>query len=104
MQIRWSRAGGLHQVPHYEVFSCAGRAFKARPSFHVRRLLLWRSLAIDGRSGTRVRKALARFPVGWRCRTTVRFQAGCIPSWRGSCGSYSLSPVAAVSRWLLPLL
>ena len=32
------------------------------------------------------------------------FQAGHIPSWRGSCGSYALSPVAAVSRWLLPLL
>jgi hypothetical protein len=32
------------------------------------------------------------------------FQAGHIPSSRGSCGSYALSPVAAVSRWLLPLL
>jgi hypothetical protein len=32
------------------------------------------------------------------------FQAGHIPSWRGSCERYALSPVAAGSRWLLPLL
>jgi hypothetical protein len=32
------------------------------------------------------------------------FQAGHIPSWRGSCECYALSPVAAVSGWLLPLL
>jgi hypothetical protein len=37
-----------------------------------------------------------------RRRCTV--QARHIPSWRRSCGSYALSPVAAVSRWLLPLL
>ena len=40
-------------------------------------------------------------------RMTLRpsaFQAGHIPSWRGSCGSYALSPVTAVSRWLPPLL
>jgi hypothetical protein len=32
------------------------------------------------------------------------FQAGHIPSWRGSCGSYALSPGAGVWRWLLLLL
>jgi hypothetical protein len=32
------------------------------------------------------------------------FQTGHIPSSRGSSGSYALSSVAAVSRWLLPLL
>ena len=32
------------------------------------------------------------------------FQAGHIPSWRGSCERYPLSPVAAGSRWLLLLL
>jgi hypothetical protein len=37
------------------------------------------------------------------CRPSA-FQAGHIPSWRGSCGSYALSPVAAISRWLLLLL
>ena len=32
------------------------------------------------------------------------FQAGHIPSWRGSCERYALSPVAAACRWLLLLL
>ena len=32
------------------------------------------------------------------------FQAGHIPSWRGSCESYALSPVAGGSGWLLLLL
>jgi hypothetical protein len=32
------------------------------------------------------------------------FQAGHMPSWRGSCGCYALSPVAAGGRWLLLLL
>ena len=31
-------------------------------------------------------------------------KAGHIPSWRGSCGCYVLSPVTGASRWLLPLL
>ena len=34
----------------------------------------------------------------------MSFQAGHIPSWRGSCGSYALSPGAGVWRWLLLLL
>jgi len=33
----------------------------------------------------------------------MSFQAGPIPSWHESCELYALSPVAAVSRWLLPL-
>jgi len=32
------------------------------------------------------------------------FQAGHIPSWRGSCERYALSLVAAACRWLLLLL
>ena len=32
------------------------------------------------------------------------FQAGHIPSWRGSCECYALPPVAAARRWLLLLL
>ena len=32
------------------------------------------------------------------------FQAGHIPSWRGSCECYALSPVAVACRWLLLLL
>ena len=32
------------------------------------------------------------------------FQAGHIPSWRGSCERYALSPVAAACRWSLLLL
>jgi hypothetical protein len=32
------------------------------------------------------------------------FQAGHIPSWRGSCERYALSPVAAAGRWSLLLL
>ena len=32
------------------------------------------------------------------------FQAGHIPSWRGLCECYALSPIAAVSGWLLLLL
>jgi hypothetical protein len=34
----------------------------------------------------------------------MSFQAGHIPSWRGSCERYASSPVAAGSRWLLLLL
>ena len=37
-------------------------------------------------------------------RRPSAFQAGHIPSWRGSCGCYVLSPVADTCRWLLPLL
>ena len=37
-------------------------------------------------------------------RRPSTFQAGHIPSSRGSCGSFALSSVAAVNRWLLPLL
>jgi len=37
------------------------------------------------------------------CRPSA-FQAGHLPSWRGSCECYALSSVAAASRWLLLLL
>ena len=40
----------------------------------------------------------------WRDPRRSVFQAGHIPSWRGSCESYALSAVAAVSGWLLLLL
>ena len=40
----------------------------------------------------------------WRDPRPSVFQAGHIPSWRGSCESYALSAVAAVSGWLLLLL
>jgi hypothetical protein len=46
---------------------------------------------------------MARWSARPTCRLSV-FQAGHIPSWRGSCERYALSPVAAGSRWLLLLL
>ena len=39
-----------------------------------------------------------------RARRPSVSQAGHIPSWRGSCECYALSPVAVVSRWCLLLL
>jgi len=39
-----------------------------------------------------------------RLLRTFAFQAGHIPIWRGSCGSYALSLVTVVSGWLLLLL
>jgi hypothetical protein len=68
----------------------------------------WRSLAIDGGSGTsRGRGSVMRWP-GSRWDGAVErpsaFQAGNIPSWRGSDECYALSPVAAGSRGLLLLL
>ena len=44
-----------------------------------------------------------RIMVGAPCRPSA-FQAGHIPSWRGSCERYALSPIAAASRWSLLLL
>ena len=38
------------------------------------------------------------------CRGPCAFQAGHIPSWRGSCERYALLPVAAGGRWSLLLL
>jgi hypothetical protein len=42
------------------VFSCVAHRFKARPSFMFAGCCWWRSLVIDGSSGTRVRSAMAR--------------------------------------------
>ena len=68
----------------------------------------WRSLAVDGSSGTpRGHGSAVRRP-GSRWHGAVErpsaFQAGHIPSWRGSYERYALSPVAAVSQWSLLLL
>ena len=68
----------------------------------------WQSLAVDGRSGASrghapvVRRPGARWS-GAAARPSV-FQAGHVPSCCGSCERCALSPVAAVCRWLLPLL
>ena len=92
------------------VFPCAARRFKARASFMFTGGCWWRSLAVDGSSGTsRGHGLVARWPsfsvTVQQCgRTIVRFRAGHIPSWRGSCERYALSPVVAVSRWSLLLL
>ena len=67
-----------------------------------------RSLAIDGGSGTSgdtgrvMRKPSSRW--SGAIERPSAFQAGHIPSWRGSCECYALSPVAGGSRWLLLLL
>ena len=90
------------------VFPCVARGFKARASFMFAGCCWWRSLAVDGYSGaSRGHAPVARRPSSWRgCadeRSSV-FQAGYIPSWRGSCERYALSPVAAACRWSLLLL
>jgi len=41
--------------------------------------------------------------LSWDETTTVRFQAGHIPSWQRPCERYALSPVAADGRWWLLL-
>ena len=72
------------------VFSCVARGFRARASFMSADCCWWRSLPVDGGSGTSrghvVVMRRPRFSVGRRCRTTVCFQAGRIPSCGGSCG------------------
>jgi hypothetical protein len=68
----------------------------------------WLSLAVDGRSGASrghapvVRRPGSRW--GGAVERPSAFQVGHIPSWRGSCESYALSPVADDSGWLLLLL
>ena len=68
----------------------------------------WPSLAVDSGSGASrghapvVRRPGSRW--GGAVERPSAFQAGHIPSWRGSCERYALSPVAAGGRWLLPLL
>jgi hypothetical protein len=90
------------------VFSCVARGFKARPSFMFAGGCWWRSLAVDGGSGTpRGHGSVMRRPGSQWDGAVERpsaFQAGHIPSWRGSCECYALSPVAAACRWSLLLL
>ena len=68
----------------------------------------WRSLAVDGYSGaSRGHAPVVRRPSSWRGCADERpsvFQAGHIPSWRGSRERYELSPVAVACRWSLLLL
>ena len=90
------------------VFPCAARGFKARASFMFAGGCRWQSLAVDGSLGASrghapvVRRPGSRW--GGAVERPSAFQAGHTPSWRGSCGSYALSLVAAVSDWLLLLL
>jgi hypothetical protein len=90
------------------VFSCVARGFKARASFMFAGGCRWRSLAVDGSSGaSRGHAPVVRRPGSRRGGAVERpsaFQAGHIPSWRGSRERYALPPVAAGSRWLLLLL
>src|SRR6266568_3435560 len=90
------------------VFPCVARGFKPRPSFMFAGCCWWRSLAIDGCSGTsRGHGSVMRRP-GSRWDGAVErpsaFQAGYIPSWRGSSERCALPTVAADSGWLLLLL
>ena len=90
------------------VFSCVARGLKARASFMFAGGGRWRSLAVDGSSGaSRGHAPLVRRPGSWWGGAVERpsaFQAGHIPSWRGWCERYALSPVAAGCRGLLLLL
>jgi hypothetical protein len=82
----------------------SGHIVQGRPSLAVR----WAD--IPGLS-----TCVSRCPASWQqywqqlwwngtvARPSV-FQAGHIPSWRGSCECYALSPVAAGGRWSLLLL
>ena len=90
------------------VFPCVARGFRARASFMFAGGCRWRSLAVDGSSGaSRGHTPVVRRP-GSRWSGAIErpsvFQAGHIPSWRGSCKRDALSLVAAVSGWLLLLL
>src|SRR5690242_393189 len=90
------------------VFSCVARGLKARASFMFAGGCRWRSLAVDGSSGaSRWHAPVVRRP-GSRWDVAVErpsaFQAGHIPSWRGSPERHALSPVVAGGRWWLLLL
>jgi hypothetical protein len=90
------------------VFSCVARGLKARADFMFGGGCRWRSLAVDGSSGASrghapvVRRPGSRW--GGAVERPSAFQAGHIPSWRGSCECCALSPVAVGSRRLLLLL
>ena len=74
--------------------------FKACASFRLAGCYWWRPLAVDGGSGaSRGHAPEMRRPASRWSGAVVRpsvFQAGHIPSWRGSCERYALPPVAAV--------
>ena len=90
------------------VFSCVARGFKARASFMSADCCWWRSLPVDGGSGTSrghvVVMRRPRFSVGRRCRTTVCFSGWTYPKLRRIVRPYALSPVAAARRCSLLLL
>ena len=90
------------------VFPCVARELKARASFMFAGGCRWRSLAVDGSSGASrghapvVRRPGSRW--GGAVERPSAFQAGHIPSLRGSCECHALSLVADVSGWPLLLL
>jgi hypothetical protein len=84
-----------------------------RASFRLTGYCWRRPLAVDGGSGTSRGHAwgmpVMRWPGARRCDAITRpsaFQAGHIPSRRGSCERYALPPVAVAAggRWSLLLL
>jgi hypothetical protein len=90
------------------VSPCVAPGLKARANFMFAGGCWCRSLVVDGRSGaSRGHASVMRRP-GSRWSGAVgrpsAFQAGHIPSWRGSCGCYALMPVAGGGRWPLLLL
>ena len=99
-----------HRSVSYALRGCSHAllAAEASASFMFAGCYRRRSLAVDGGSGaSRGHAPVMRRPDSRRSGAVERpsvFQAGHIPSWRGSCERYALSPVAAVSRWLLLLL
>ena len=90
------------------VSPCVAHGLKARASFMFAGGCWCRSLVVDGRSGASLGHVSVMRRPGYRWYGAVErpsaFQAGHIPSWRGSCERYALSPVVAVSRWSLLLL
>jgi len=99
---------GAAELRITRVFSCVARGFKARASFMFAGCCWWRSLAVDGSSGTsRGHESVMGRP-GSRWDGAVErpsaFQAGRIPRCDGSCECYALSLAADVSGWLLLLL
>ena len=110
---RWAarRPGPRRHAARYALRGCSRALLagsKARASFMFAGGCWWRSLAVDGSSGASrghapvVRRPGSRW--GGAVERPSAFQAGHIPSWRGSCERYALPPVAADSRWLLLLL
>ena len=98
---------GAAELRITRVFSCVARGFKARASFMFAGCCWWRSLAVDGGSGTsRGHGSVMRRP-GSRWDGAVErpsvFQAGHIPSCADVRAS-AVPPVADACRWPLLLL